>query len=280
MTKWTKIFLSLGVLFFVVVAVSGTIWIKNSISSKKVLYNSNMNPVIMVPGSSAGQNRFDTLVTALNKQSSTKHSLLKLTVKTDGTIVYTGTINAQDRQPYMVVAFENNHDGYSNIKKQGAWLNTAMNALQKRYHFRNFRAFGHSNGGLIWTQYLENHYDSSNFAISLLMTLASPYNFEETNLNNHTQMLTDFIKNRKNLPSGLTMYSVLGTENYTDDGIVPYESVEAGKYIYQQKGIKYTQITVTGLDTQHSDLPQNSQIIDLFKQYYLQTDQNQANRRN
>jgi uncharacterized alpha/beta hydrolase family protein len=273
-----KVLTLLGLLAFITIAVTGAVWMRSTISSKKVLYNSNMNPIIMVPGSSATQNRFDTLITALNEQDTQKHSQLKLTVKTDGSITYTGSITSQDRAPYIVIGFENNKDGYANIKKQGAWLNTAMNALQKRYHFRNFRAFGHSNGGLIWTNYLENYYDSDNFSVSLLTTLATPYNFEETNMNNHTQMLTDFIAKRNNIPNSMTMYSVLGTENYSDDGIVPYQSVEAGKYIYQRTGARFTQITLTGLDTQHSDLPQNPQLIAFFNQYYLQSDQ-QGNRR-
>ena len=56
-------------------------------------------------------------------------------------------------------------------------------------------------------------------------------------------------------------------ETYDSDGLVPERSVEAGKYIYQGIVKHFTQITVTGEDAQHSDLPQNDQIIELIDRY-------------
>lgn len=143
---------------------------------------------------------------------------------------------------FIVVGFQNNHDGYSNIKKQARWFNMAFNELKRRYNFNNFKAVGHSNGGLIYTAFLENYFNTTSnrlIRIKVLMTIGSPYNFAETS-NRPTQMLKDFIKNRKNLPSYLTMYSVAGTKNYVADGIVPVSSVEAGKYIYQGAVKHYT----------------------------------------
>lgn len=100
------------------------------------------------------------------------------------------------------------------------------------------------------------------------MTIGSPYNFAETS-NRPTQMLKDFIKNRNKLTKYLTMYSVAGTKNYVADGIVPVSSVEAGKYIYQGAVRHYTQITVTGRLAQHSELPQNNQVLQLIEEYVL-----------
>ncbi len=69
-------------------------------------------------------------------------------------------------------------------------------------------------------------------------------------------MLKDFIEKNTKLPSNLVMYSIAGTEDYTDDGIVPVQSVLAGKYIFQKHVKSYTQITVSGDDAQHSSLPE------------------------
>lgn len=76
---------------------------------------------------------------------------MKLTVQTDGTIKYSGSIAANDNEPFIVIGFANNRDGKANIDKQAVWLNTAFKALVKTYHFNHFYALGHSNGGLIWT---------------------------------------------------------------------------------------------------------------------------------
>ena len=74
------------------------------------------------------------------------------------------------------------------------------------------KAFGHSNGGLIWTYWLENYYVdySDEIKIKKLMTLGTPYNFNESNVDHKTEMLNDFIKNRKKIPKNLDVYSVSG----------------------------------------------------------------------
>ena len=105
--------------------------------------------------------------------------------------------------------------------------------MTKKYQFNNFKAVGHSNGGLIYTAFLEDYFNRDDITVKKLMTIGSPYNFSETSITHKSQMLTDFIKKRKNIPTNLSMYSIAGTENFENDGIVPARSVEAGKYIYQ-----------------------------------------------
>lgn len=240
--------------------------------------SSRMNPTILVPGSSATQERFDSMLESLNNMGH-KHSILKLTVKTDNSIRYSGQITNNDLRPFIVIAFENNHDGYANIKKQTTWLNIAMNALQKKYKFKNFNAIGHSNGGLNWTIFLEKYYDSDDFNIQTLMTIGTPYNFEETNTENRTQMLKDLIANRDNIPSTLTMYSLAGTSTYDADKIVPFASVEAGKYIYQNTAKHYTQLTVTGSDADHSDLPSNTEVVQYIADKVLKINNRRQDRK-
>jgi len=54
-----------------------------------------------------------------------------------------------------------------------------------------------------------------------------------------------------------------------EGNLVPEKSVEAGKYIFQGKVKSFTQITVTGDEAGHSDLPENRQIVDLIQKYML-----------
>lgn len=241
---------------------------------------SQVSPVIMIPGSSATTERFNELVDLLNKNTMKKHSLLKVQVKKDGTFKYTGKINRNDNEPIIVVGFENNHDGYSNIKKQALWFDMAFAKLSEQYKFNNFKAFGHSNGGLIWTYWLEHYYAaySSDITIRKLMTVGTPFNFNESNINNKTEMLSSFIKNRDTIPEDLEVYSVSGGENYESDGLVPENSVAAGKYIFQKQVKHYTTMTVTGEDAQHSSLPQNKQVVQLIEQYLLDSNKQGQNK--
>ncbi|QNQ81546.1 alpha/beta hydrolase [Lactobacillus sp. PV012] len=269
--KKNKLFLILIFFLLAVLMIPTYFWTKNSNKDLAERKKSQLSPVIMVPGSSATTERFNELVSTLNKDTVEKHSVLKIKVDTDGQLVYSGKISKGDNEPFIIIGFENNKDGYSNIKKQASWLNIAFQSLSKQYTFNNFKAFGHSNGGLIWTYWLEHYYSdySSEIKIKELMTVGTPFNFNETSISHKTQMLEDFIKNKSKIPSSLNVYSVSGGENYESDGLVPENSVEAGKYIFQNQVNHYTTMTVTGEDAQHSSLPQNKQVVQLIEQYLL-----------
>lgn len=269
--RHSRLVLLILIVLTIILAIPSYLWMKDENANLAALRKSRMSPVIMIPGSSATMNRFNQLVNLLNRNTNHKHSLLRMEVKTNGKIKTTGWINRGDEEPIIVVGFQNNHDGYQNIKQQARLFNLAFEELLDKYDFNNFKAFGHSNGGLIWTLWLEKYYHNYSDVIKIkrLMTLGTPYNFSETSVNQKTQMLSDFIKGRKAIPKSLNVYSIAGTESYDSDGLVPEQSVEAGKYIYQKQVNHYTTMTVTGSDAQHSSLPQNKQIVSLIEHYLL-----------
>ena len=258
----------LGMLLFVtVLTIPSFTWTKSNVKNIETFYNSRLSPIIMIPGSSATEDRFDSLVDKLNmNRQEDKHSLLKVKVWNNGRITYSGSISPNDNEPVIVVGFENNNDGYGNIKKQTSMFNSAFNDLQNKYSFNNFKGLGHSNGGLIYTAFIEKYLGNYDVELKRLMTIGTPYNFSETNINNKSQMLADFIANRGNIPTGMSMYSVAGTITYDSDELVPDSSVSAGKYIYQGQVAHYTETTVTGEDAQHSDLPTNDEVVSIIQQ--------------
>lgn len=89
-------------------------------------------------------------------------------------------------------------------------------------------------------------------------------------------MLNEFIKYRSHLPKNLIVYSLLGGENYDSDGIVPESSVHAAKYVFQKQVKSFTEMTITGMEANHSDLPQNKQVVEIIKQYLLNKNQQEG----
>ncbi|GAA0190000.1 alpha/beta hydrolase [Lactobacillus kefiranofaciens] len=278
--KWLLIVIALIILL----AIPGYSWMKEGNRMRAQRQKSILSPVIMVPGSSATTERFNELVNQLNRDTPTKHSVLKINVSTKGVLSYSGSIDKNDNEPFIIVGFQNNKDGYSNIKKQAGWLDQAFYDLTQNYRFNNFKAFGHSNGGLIWTYWLEHYYSTYSDEITMkrLMTAGTPYNFSEGNASHRTQMLEDFIKDRNRIPKDLVVYSLSGGKNYESDGIVPEASVAAGKYIFQNRVKNFTAMTVTGEEADHSDLPQNEQVVQVIEQHLVnpvkpKNNPNQAN---
>ncbi|WP_001185096.1 alpha/beta hydrolase, partial [Streptococcus agalactiae] len=56
------------------------------------------------------------------------------------------------------------------------------------------------------------------------------------------------------------------------DKIVPFASVETGKYIFQETAKHYTQLTVTGNNATHSDLPDNPEVIQYVAEKILKNE--------
>lgn len=264
--KWLLVVLACGLIG--TVAWPAQHWMQSTVHTQRVIHNSRLQPIIFIPGSSATQERFNSVIATLNKQT-TGHSLLKVTVHPDGSLSESGAIAPHDDEPYIVVAFTDNRDGYTHIKQQAKWFNIAFKQLAATYHFNQFRGIGHSNGGLIFTLFLEKYLTADDATMTRLMTIGTPYNLEESNPLNRTQLLHDLVKGRTKLPKQLTVYAVAGTETYAGDGTVQLTSASAGKYIFQNQVRHYTQITVSGQDAGHSDLPENQQIIDYIKQDIL-----------
>ncbi len=149
MKRRTKLWLATAIVAIMTV---GLIFVSLQWSHKNVAaltrrHNSQLSPVIMIPGSSATENRFDGLVKELNKNQRNPHSLLKIRVTNKDKLQFSGRIRPGDKEPFIVVGFQNNRDGYSNIKQQARQFNIAFKELDKRFDFNNFKAFGHSNGG-------------------------------------------------------------------------------------------------------------------------------------
>lgn len=271
-----------SIILTIILIVLSLSWSQRNVNNLTKWHNAKMSTVIMIPGSSASVNRFDRLVKQLNRHRKNPHSLLKVKVMKDDKIQYSGRIRPNDNEPIIVVGFENNHDGYSNIQQQARWFNLAFRELTKQYNFNNFKAIGHSNGGLIYTYFLEHYYAryQQTERIKKLMMIGSPYNFNEKSMNHQTKMLADFIKYRRRLPKNMNVYLVAGTQTFTSDGLVPLNSVLTGRYIYQNQVKHFTTIMVSGDNAQHSDLPQNTQIVDLINRYILDHAQKVRNKQN
>ncbi|HBJ53707.1 MAG TPA: acyltransferase, partial [Streptococcus sp.] len=97
MTKKVKIVLLIVLIFLIGLAIPSYSWTRKNIDQIAKFYNARMSPIIMIPGSSATESRFDGLVQKLNQRHrGVKHSLLKVKVWNDGRITYNGSIAAND----------------------------------------------------------------------------------------------------------------------------------------------------------------------------------------
>lgn len=219
----------------------------------------DIQPIIMIPGSSATENRFNKMVKKLNHGQHPHHSLIRIKVWNDGQMTYRGHLNRKDRKPIFVVGFQNNRDGYENIKKQIESLKLALTCLLDHYYFTEFKAVGHSNGGLVLTGLLESGFlEKKKLTVSKMAIIGSPYKFNQ-------EMYDDFQRWKHRLEKEVEVLNFVGSFAGKSDGIVPLSSAQAAKSIFENQ--TYSEVNLKGRKAHHSSLPTNPELVKQLSQF-------------
>lgn len=220
---------------------------------------------MLVPGTHATEDRFDSFTTDLSNSYRHKATTMKITVTKELTLDYSGAkLTPDTHRPFIVIAFEDNSE--HGILNQAEGLAIALEDLYQRYHFKQFDAVGHSNGGLVLTNFLEYHSTEVKTQLRQLVTVATPYNDTRlkdngtskdlTKIPTKTHLLTNFIDRNSFIPKSLAMLNITGDikGDHGSDGIVPVNSALSGALIYQDVIQSYQEKVVTGKGTSHSDI--------------------------
>jgi uncharacterized alpha/beta hydrolase family protein len=234
-------------------------------------------PTIMVPGTNGTVDRFDGLIKSLNTEEDVE--VLKVTVASDNTVLCKGRLSASSAHPIIVIAFEDSST--DTLSVQGKWYQIALVYIQKSYSFKTYNYLGHSNGGLVITSYLENDQQVTDPELSKLITIGTPYNDLSSAYNNTatnvtqikktSPLLKGYLKNLDQIPSNIQMRNIAGEIKHSaSDGTVPVQSVFAGRSIYQDRIADYQELLIQGEQTNHSELVENTEIIDQIKTFFWQ----------
>ncbi len=223
-------------------------------------------PLILIPGTDANGNRFDNFMNELMKQVG-KKDILKINVKTDGTTEWTSSLSKKSIDPFIVISFSDSSE--KGVEKQAEWTDIAMKKAHQLYSFKSYNALGHSNGGLVWTIYLENIAYQPSSQMKSLITLGTPYNYLDPKANPYpnraslteTDMLKQMISKRKRLPNSLKMISIGGNYKEDSDGIVPLTSALSSRKIYKNKVASYSEKIFHGDNARHNMLTENPEVI-------------------
>lgn len=256
-TDYSLVLLFVGLFFFTFQFINSSI---SALAGSQVTTQQKISePTIMVPGTNGDADRFDELIQKL-KETDPDTAVMKVTVKTDGTLVVSGSLNQTTKHPIVVIAFQDASDGQSAVAKQAKWYQQALTYVHESYAFSNYNVVAHSNGGLVLTDYLENDRLPEDPQLDHLITLGTPFN-DVGDYNSGKQLktispwLNSYLKNANKLPTEqLSVLNIAGDQNASQsDGTVELASVKAGAKLYQNSA-SYTELEV---DASHSDLLTN-----------------------
>lgn len=232
-------------------------------------------PLILVPGTYGTQNRFDEMLATL-KTTTPDLSVEKITVHTDGTLKVTGKIKKSSQHPVFVIAFEEAEDGIEAISQQAQWFQQALHSILDFYDFETYNFVGHSNGGLVFTEYLEYLQTTDEPQVASMITLGTPYNdvVEEENQNYQSANVTEWLNHylvSSIRQTNFEMINIAGSlNNQATDGTVPLASVQMGAQIFQNK----TEYQEKIVSASHSNLTENEEVLELLSKVISDNSQN------
>lgn len=264
-TNFSLAIFLLGLFFFTFQSINSSISaLAGSQATTKLKIN---EPTVMVPGTNGDADRFDEMIQALKKDDPDT-AVMKVTVKTDGSLKVTGALNQTAKHPIVVIAFQAASDGQAAVAKQAKWYQQALTFVHESYAFDQYNVVAHSNGGLVITDYLENDRLPEDPQLDHLITLGTPFNDvgdynKQGQLKSISPWLASYLKNVTKLPTNLKVLNVAGDQDASQsDGTVDLASVKAGAKLYQNSD-SYQEMEV---NASHSDLVSDPLVVQTIEE--------------
>ncbi|MGE8204897.1 alpha/beta hydrolase [Heyndrickxia sp. NPDC080065] len=243
---------------------------KNSFSKKDAI------PTIFVHGYKGNLHSFNNMLNRFENDYYWGRKTMICRVSRNGQILVPGGIPANQKHPFVQVIFENNRARIQDTTNQ---LKEVMKILKNKYHINNMYAVGHSMGGLVLTNYLEQTYSQKNYPeVKKLITIGSPFKGIEkksyfTNPRNTGPALKDFKPNstalktlfdrKKEFNPNISVLAIAGVtlNPKVGDGVVSQSSALAIKEIVPSK--QFQERIVKDKNTTHSGLHEH-QTVDRY----------------
>lgn len=131
-SKKTALVFTLVCLFLIGLAVPSYSWTRKNVQKIEKFYNSKLSPIIMIPGSSATENRFDGLVTKLNQdRQGTKHSLLKARSGMMGPLLIVGVLMPKTMNRLSSLVLKTTRMATAILKSKPRWLTKLLKPCKK-----------------------------------------------------------------------------------------------------------------------------------------------------
>lgn len=266
--KWLKGVLWLGLLGFLL----NTFHLSAKAENNQATMTLKNEALVMVPGTGATVDRFDKLIAQLQKKAAVE--VLKITVQTDGQLTIKGELSQKDIRPIIVIGFADSSE--ETVLQQAIWFQKAMEYVQHYYGVEKYSFLGHSNGGLVLTEYLEYVHLTVDPQPTKLLFLGTPFNdvgwkYNEmatslTKVKARSAILQRYLSKKQRLLKEINIISIAGNVTKgNSDGVVPVTSLLAGRLIYGESQ-SYEEFVVAE-NAKHSQLVIHPTVVNFVQDF-------------
>lgn len=245
-------------------------------SKKNILSKKDTIPTIFVHGFKGSSRSFNTMFERFENNYYWGRKTMVFRVSRNGHVFISGGIPKNQKHPFIQVIFDNNR---SSIQDTTNYLKLVMEILKHRYHVNDVYAVGHSMGGLVLTNFIEQANGQSNYpTIKKLITIGSPFKGIErksyyTNRNNtgpavkdlrtNSHALNKLLLHKREFNRDIKVLAIAGVvlNPRLGDGVVSLHSALANKEIVQPK--QFQSKIVNDINATHSGLHEH-QTVDRY----------------
>ncbi len=235
-------------------------------------------PTLFFHGGGSSYHAEEHMVNAAKKAGASKKSIIAFVDK-DGHVRLQGKLNQSDKNPLVMVNFENSTN--FDFQDRGRYASNVVKALKKVYAFKKVNMVGHSAGNIAIVYYmLQNgqkqsmpqvqkyvaiagHFAGLNFK-SMPKAIRQPEGLKldkEGKPNKMNATYQEMTKLRDTYPKNQTeVINLIGDIGGHTDGTVPNVSSLSLKYLISPVAKSYKEKTFRGAKAKHSKLHSNPQV--------------------
>ncbi|MGF2616569.1 alpha/beta fold hydrolase [Rossellomorea aquimaris] len=229
-------------------------------------------PTVFVHGYKGTYNSFKTMLYRFEENNWAKRELV-VYVSADGEITWRGTLSPSSKLPSLVqIVFEKNK---ASISETSSHLQSVMMELKSKYNVGQVNLVGHSMGGLVSTNYLQQTNGNLQYPETVkFAVIGSPFDgiakesYHRVNtgealidLRPESEALKNLVVNREQFPADLEVLAIAGT----GDQVVEVESAFAIQKIVPESNLEMSLIEDMQID--HSGLHETEKVDKIVKKF-------------
>jgi len=195
----------------------------------KSQHTSQSTPTLFVHGFKGGPTSFDFMLDRFQNQYHWGKKTMVCVVDKNGHLRIYGEIPTYTKNPLIQVIFKNNR---ASIQDTTNWLKEILTVLKQQYNVENIYVVGHSMGGLVLTNFMEQS-NGQYPKVQKLITIGSPFkgiqretyyqNVHNTgpaifDLKSNSTFLQSLVSNRNEFSQEVQVLSIAGVAKNPEDG--------------------------------------------------------------